>query len=287
MTEEFKKGEFGQTLKDNRNKVEDLIRRRYFVRPSFEIYGGVAGLYDYGPPGCAVKREIESLWRKHFILEEDMLEVSGPSLTPELVLQASGHVQRFSDFLVRDTSNGACHRADKILEQHIEELLEKPETENKDYLQKVFNQADSYNDQELHDKITELGIKAPGTGEALSFPEPFNLMFATQIGPTGTHRGFLRPETAQGIFVNFKHLYEYNRNRLPMAAAQIGTGYRNEIAPRDGLIRVREFTMAEIEHFVNPNQKQHEKFSLVGDQVLPLFSQKAQMENTPVEHLPI
>ena len=287
MTEEFKKGEFGQTLKDNRNKIEDLIRRRYFVRPSFEIYGGVAGLYDYGPPGCAVKREIEALWRKHFILEEDMLEISGPSLTPELVLAASGHVSRFSDFLVRDPSNGTCHRADKVVEKHIEELLEKPETENRDHLEKVFLEAGSYKADELDAIIKELGIKAPVTNETFSYPEPFNLMFATQIGPTGTHQGFLRPETAQGIFVNFKHLYEYNRNRLPMAAAQIGTGYRNEIAPRDGLIRVREFTMAEIEHFVNPNQKQHEKFSLVADIVLPLFSQEHQQNNTPKEHVAI
>lgn len=97
-------------------------------------------------------------------------------------------------------------------------------------------------------------------------------MFETQIGPTGTQKGYLRPETAQGIFINFRRLLEFNNGRMPFAAAQIGLGYRNEIHPKQGLLRVREFTMAEIEHFVDPDHKQHHKFQKVKDLKLPLFS---------------
>lgn len=97
-------------------------------------------------------------------------------------------------------------------------------------------------------------------------------MFETHIGPSGHNRGFLKPETSQGIFLNFKRLLEYNNGRMPFASAQIGLGFRNEIAPRQGLLRVREFTMAEIEHFVDPNIKDHPKFNSVADLKLPLLS---------------
>jgi glycyl-tRNA synthetase len=120
--------------------------------------------------------------------------------------------------------------------------------------------------------IEELKIKAPDTNNDLSKAVPFNLMFETQIGPTGTQKGYLRPETAQGIFINFRRLLEYNNGRMPFAAAQIGLGYRNEIHPKQGLLRVREFTMAEIEHFVDPTNKRHHKFQNVKDLRLPLFS---------------
>lgn len=106
-------------------------------------------------------------------------------------------------------------------------------------------------------------IKSPETGNDLSDPIPFNLMFGTNIGPTGDYKGFFRPETAQGIFVDFKRLLEFNNGRVPFAAAQIGLGFRNEISPRAGLLRVREFTMAEIEHFYDPTNKKHPKFDEV------------------------
>jgi len=101
-------------------------------------------------------------------------------------------------------------------------------------------------------------------------------MFETQIGPTGTQRGFMRPETAQGIFINFRRLLDFNNGRMPFAAAQIGLGFRNEIHPKQGLLRVREFTMAEIEHFVDPDNKEHPKFGRVKDMKIPLFSAKNQ-----------
>ena len=113
--------------------------------------------------------------------------------------------------------------------------------------------------EELDALFVQLGVKSPSTGLDLEKAFPFNLMFKTQIGPTGQIEGFLRPETAQGMFVNFRRLLDYNNGRMPVGVAQIGTAYRNEIAPRGGLLRVREFTMAEIEFFVNPEQKDHTK----------------------------
>ena len=115
----------------------------------------------------------------------------------------------------------------------------------------------------------------------------FNLMFQTHIGPSGAVRGFLRPETAQGIFVNFKRLLEFNQGKLPFAAAQIGNAFRNEISPRSGLIRVREFTMAEIEHFCDPEDKSHPKFSGVTETVMTLYSACNQMNGEPARQVKI
>jgi glycyl-tRNA synthetase len=108
---------------------------------------------------------------------------------------------------------------------------------------------------------------------------PFNLMFKVPIGPTGHMHGYLRPETAQGIFINFRRLIEFNNGRMPFAAAQIGMGFRNEISPRQGLLRVREFSMAEIEHFCDPQNKAHPKIKFVHDLKLPLFSAETQEAN--------
>lgn len=267
--------------KYHRKDLEDLLKRKFFITPAFEIYNQVGGLFDFGPLGAALKNNVEQLWRNHFVLEEDMLEINCTCMTPEAVLKASGHVDRFEDFMVRDVKTGECHRADKLLENHIEKVVakkgKKMKPEEVKRLEEIKAQADSYTQEEIGEILKELKIKAPETGNALTEPEPFNLMFSSQIGPTGTMKGYLRPETAQGIFVNFKRLLEFNNGRMPFAGAQIGLGFRNEISPRSGLLRVREFTMAEIEHFYDPVSKDHPKFDLVKDTKLPLFSQEKQL----------
>ncbi|CAD7003870.1 unnamed protein product [Ceratitis capitata] len=143
------------------------------------------------------------------------------------------------------------------------------------------------NKQEMSDVLAKYNIKSPLTGNDLTEPIEFNLMFATQIGPTGLVKGFLRPETAQGIFVNFKRLLEFNQGKLPFAVAQIGNSFRNEISPRSGLIRVREFTMAEIEHFCDPNQKNHPKFESIADTRLTLYSACNQMDGKSAQQISI
>lgn len=119
-------------------------------------------------------------------------------------------------------------------------------------------------------------MKAPETNNDLGPAEAFNMMFETQIGPTGQLKGYLRPETAQGIFLNWRRLIEYNNGKMPCAGATIGMGFRNEINPRQGLLRVREFAMAEIEHFVDPLDKSHHKFWTIKDELLPLWTKDSQ-----------
>ncbi|KAG2429717.1 hypothetical protein HYH02_013974 [Chlamydomonas schloesseri] len=264
-----------------RAALAGVLERRMFYIPSFKIYGSVAGFYDYGPPGCAIKQNMTQVWRNHFVLEENMLEVECPAVTPEVVLKASGHVDRFTDFMVTDAVTGECFRADHLLEGHLEALLEDKK-----------NPVSPEKAKEIRDLLAGVGelkadtmgaalqaydVRAPGTGNAISAPFAFNLMFKTSIGPKGDMVGYLRPETAQGIFVNFRDLLYYNGGKLPFAAAQIGNSYRNEISPRAGLLRVREFTQAEIEHFVNGDDKRHPKFPLVADLRPLLYSRELQM----------
>uniref|UniRef100_A0A8C3SVJ5 Glycine--tRNA ligase n=1 Tax=Chelydra serpentina TaxID=8475 RepID=A0A8C3SVJ5_CHESE len=263
----------------DRSKMEDTLKRRFFYDQAFAIYGGVSGLYDFGPVGCALKNNIIQAWRQHFIQEDQILEIDCTMLTPEPVLKTSGHVEKFADFMVKDVKNGECFRADHLLKAHLQKLMsdKKCTAEKKTEMENVLTQLDNYSQQELGDLFVNYNVKSPITGNDLSPPVSFNLMFKTSIGPGGNMLGYLRPETAQGIFLNFKRLLEFNQGKLPFAAAQIGNSFRNEISPRSGLIRVREFTMAEIEHFVDPSEKYHPKFQSVADLHILLYSSKAQV----------
>ncbi|KAM6977276.1 glycine--tRNA ligase [Aplochiton taeniatus] len=262
----------------DRTKMEDTLKRRFFYDQAFAIYGGVSGLYDFGPVGCALKNNILQAWRQHFIQEEQILEIDCTMLTPENVLKTSGHVDKFADYMVKDIKNGECFRADHLLKAHLQKLMsdKKCAAEKKAEMEEVITQMDNFTQQELTDLFVKYDVKSPTTGNDLSPPVSFNLMFKTSIGPGGNMTGYLRPETAQGIFLNFKRLLEFNQGKLPFAAAQIGNSFRNEISPRSGLIRVREFTMAEIEHFVDPSEKVHPKFSNVASLEILLYSSKAQ-----------
>ena len=272
--------------KYDRVGVENVMKRRFFVVPAFEIYNGVAGLYDYGPTGCALKNHIEQFWREHFILEENLLEISGTCLTPEVVLKTSGHVDKFTDYAVKDVKTNQYYRADKLIKEWVEKEKKKKKVkpERIAELEDLAIKCDNYEEKEIDEAIEKFKIKCPDTGNDLTKSFKFNLMFETQIGPTGGFKGYLRPETAQGHFVNFKHLLDFNNNRLPFGSASIGLGFRNEIAPRSGLLRVREFTMAEIEFFVDPDHKEHKKFSSMADLKLPLWSAENQLNNKSIEY---
>ncbi|KAG1706607.1 Glycine--tRNA ligase [Nymphon striatum] len=271
--------------KFDRLKLEVLLKRRFFYDQSFSIYGGITGLYDFGPMGCAMKSNILNAWRSHFILEEQMLEVDCSMLTPEPVLKASGHMERFADLMVKDLKNGECFRLDHLIKASLEKLMsgKNVKKEFKEECEDVIVKLDGMTKEQLGEIVKKYDIKSPITGNELSDPIDFNLMFSTSIGPTGLVKAFLRPETAQGIFVNFKRLLEFNQGKLPFAAAQIGSAFRNEISPRSGLLRVREFTMAEIEHFVDPADKDHPKFKDIHDLKLSLYSACNQMDGNPAE----
>ena len=269
--------------------LEDLCKRRFFFTPSFSIYGGVAGLYDLGPPGCAMKANMEQQWRQHFIIYDNMFEISCTCLTPEQVLKTSGHVDRFTDLMVRNEKNPEeVFRADKLIAEECKIRMADPKytDHSREQLDRWEREVDTYSAEEMDKVLAALGTKAKHN---LCFPFPFNLMFQTSIGPQGNQVGYLRPETAQGMFVNFRRLLEQNGGKVPFSAAQIGLGFRNEIAPRQQLLRVREFPMAEIEHFVHPKKKNnHPKFKSTGvaDLKLPLLSKEQQAgDGTPIMDL--
>jgi len=274
----------------NRRDVEDLCKRRFFFRQSSEIYGGVSGFFTYGPPGCALKTNIIQQWRKFFVIEEQLMEIEDSNIMPHCVLKASGHVDRFSDFLVRDEKDEKkFFRADKLLEDVMEAKLKEKgitDAQKKEYTS-VQNQADAYSREELMGVFAKYDVRSPDSGNKLTEPEPFNLMFPTPIGPSGLIQGYLRPETAQGIFLNYKFCLEQNANRLPFGIAQIGKSFRNEIAPRQGLTRQREFCQAEIEYFVKPTDKKHPKFKTVSNVKLQLYSSPKQLAGESHEEMPI
>jgi glycyl-tRNA synthetase len=291
--------------------LDSMLRRRLFYTPSFEIYGGVSGLYDYGPPGCAVVTNIVDLWRKHFVLEEDMLEVDCTMLTPEEILKTSGHVEKFADWMCKDPKTGEIFRADHLVEEVLENRLkgdkeargqkvvvdEEKEAKKKkksketkaikldDALVKeyeeVLAQIDNFDGPALEQIIAKYDIRNPTTDGNLLPPVAFNLMFQTSIGPSSNMPGYLRPETAQGQFLNFQKLLDFNNQSMPFASASIGKSFRNEISPRAGLLRVREFLMAEIEHFVDPESgKKHSRFEEVKDLEMSLLPREVQLSGS-------
>ncbi|MFB6104544.1 MAG: glycine--tRNA ligase [Halobacteriaceae archaeon] len=252
--------------------IDELARRRGLFFQANEAYGGVAGFLTYGPTGTALKRNIEASWRDRFVREEGNLEIDAPTVTPEAVLSASGHVDTFDDMLVECPACGQSHRADHLVEAHADVA-----------------DAESLPPAEIEARIAEYDVTCPACGTALT-DEPvteFNLMFETSIGPGDGDPGYLRPETAQGMFVEFPRLKEYARGQLPFGVAQIGTGYRNEISPRNALLRAREFTMAELEQFVNPAEDDP-PLDRVADVEVPLYTADAQQaDTTTYEHLTV
>ncbi len=243
------------------SKVLSLAKRRGFFWPSFEIYGGVAGLYDYGPIGTLLKGNIVSVWRKTFVRGEGFAEIEGSNISPEEVFVASGHLSEFTDYLTSCENCGEVFRADHLVEgKHPA--------------------PDTLNSEELDEIIEKEGIKCPVCGGHLSKSYPFNLMFKTTIGAGKKGRtGYLKPETAQGMFTTFNLLYRYHREKLPFGVAQIGKGFRNEISPRQGFIRMREFNMAEIEIFFDPENKTWPGFDSIKDERLLLVPNTGDGEN--------
>ncbi|WP_129114159.1 glycine--tRNA ligase [Halegenticoccus tardaugens] len=219
--------------------ISELAKRRGFFFGSSEAYGGVAGFYTMGPQGAALKGNVESAWRDRFAVKEGNQEIEAPTIMPEPVFEASGHLDGFDDMLVECGECGESHRADHLIEDET-----------------GIEEAETLPIPEVEALIEEHDLRCPNCGASLAGRpvEDFNLMFETSIGPGSGQTGYLRPETAQGIFVEFGRLKEYARNQLPFGVAQIGRAYRNEISPRRGLIRTREFTQAELEQFVDPER---------------------------------
>ena len=223
-------------------KMEDIIslcKRRGFIYQGSDVYGGLSGTWDYGPLGVQLKRNIMNLWWRMFVDErDDIYGVDAAILMNPKVWKASGHVDTFVDPLCEDTVNHRRYRTDHILKDNGID-------------------ADGLTMEQMDEVITERGIKSPD-GNPLSKSRTFNMMFKTSVGATESEDSvaYLRPETAQGIFTNFKNVVDSFYPDLPFGIAQQGKAFRNEIAPRDFVFRSREFEQMEIEYFVNPEKWQ-------------------------------
>ena len=223
---------------DKHEAIMELAKRRGFFWQSYEIYGGVAGFYDLGPLGVRLKEKIISLWREFFVKRHAhiVVEIETPIIAPARVFEASGHLEHFTDPIVECLKCGRKFRADHLIEE------------------KLGIKAEGLSIEEMTKIIREHDLRCPVCGGPLSDVKLFNLLFKTTIGPYSSNTGYLRPETAQGMFVSFKRVYEVSRKRLPLGIAQIGRVARNEISPRQGMLRLREFTIAEIEFFFDPEE---------------------------------
>ncbi|MGY8698754.1 MAG: glycine--tRNA ligase [Candidatus Poseidoniales archaeon] len=236
-------------------RLSGVLKRRGVLLPAFEIHGGAKGLYDFGPVGGRLRNRVNQTWLNHWLSLGNIVEISCPTVTPYAVLEASGHVGEFSDFMTVCGSCEEASRADTLLES----FHSNPDSLTKDELQSLLDQSQP---------------PCPACqGIEWSEITAQNLMFNTTIGAGSSGRpGFLRPETAQGMFTSFSALYRHNRERLPFGAIQVGKGYRNEISPRQGMIRLREFNMAELEYFINPHEEPGHDFTPWSEQMITLIA---------------
>ncbi|MCI4336049.1 MAG: glycine--tRNA ligase [Thermoplasmata archaeon] len=210
-----------------------LLRRRGVLWPTAEIYGGASGFFDYGPLGTALKRRIEDAWAAWFLgLSDDYYLIEPAEVLPEASVRASGHLENFTDPEVTCDQCQTAFRADTVLEKWRPDGI------------------DGLSPEAIGALLREHAVHCPNCGSTrLSVPPPFNLMFPLDLGPTGRERGYLRPETAQDSYLAFPRMWDVGRRALPLGIAVIGKAYRNEIAPRQLLFRMRSFTQAELQIF--------------------------------------
>jgi len=215
--------------------VMKLALERGFYFPSSEIYADAqAGFWEYGPSGVSLKNKFLELWRRELVRRDKMIEIDGSQIMSKSVFVASGHLASFADPIVRCKKCKSTHRADKIIVEVSQ--IEIPESADLDEFDKT---------------IIEKNIKCPKCNGDFENAKKFNMMFEVGIGPEG-ESAYLRPETCQSIFVDFPRIFKTMRGKLPLGIAQTGKSFRNEIAPRQSLLRLREFYQAEIEVFCNP-----------------------------------
>jgi len=219
--------------------IDELARRRGFFWQSYEIYGGASGFVTYGSLGAKLKQNIEKKLRELFVNKLGIFEIESPIIAPSKVFEASGHVENFKELMAGCLKCKRQFRADQLL---------------RDYAKNSESEAEKLGPKEVKKAIEKHEIRCPECGGTLDEPEYFLIMFKTTIGPYSDAVGYGRPEAAQGIFVEFRHLYEMAREKLPFGVIQIGHAQRNEISPRQGLIRWREFTIMDLEFFFDPEE---------------------------------
>lgn len=251
----------------NLEKIVSLSKARGFIFQSSEIYGGLASVYDYAPLGVELKRKLNQAWwsamtQKH----ENIVGIDAAILMHPKVWKASGHVDSFNDPMIDDKQSKMRYRADLLIEGHIAKLREKGKDDQADNVQNLLDTSGTRKllTEDLYDIIMSEEIKSPDSG-AFDWTEvrQFNLMFKTQFGATASGEDstvYLRPETAQGIFVNFLNVLNTSRQAVPFGIAQIGKAFRNEVVARQFVFRMREFEQMEMQYFVKPgtDEEQYE-----------------------------
>ena len=245
---------------DLHERIYELALTRSFFFPGNEPYGQISGFYDYGPTGVLIKKKIEDLWRRKFLRDEGFHEVETALITPEPVLVASGHVKSFGDPVAECMGCKSKVRADLLYEEYEKKRWDgRMET--------------------LAKEFAKGGIACPACGGKFEEPYMFNLMFKTGIGGS-LAPAYSRPETAQGIFTAFPRIFRNHGMKLPLAVGQVGRSFRNEISPRKGLVRMREFTQLELEYFFDPEDKGFPKFKEVENEKVRILPPG---EKEPVE----
>ena len=235
-----------------------LAKRRGFLFQSSEVYGGLAATYDYGPLGVALKRKVQDRWWRAMVYEHDNVEgVDAAILMHPTVWKASGHVDAFNDPMIDDRASKKRYRADQLIEDHIARLEKKGKADRAEAVHGRLVEALHADDAPaaLYQLIQDEEIKSPDSGAFDWTPvRQFNLMFETQLGALAEEENaiYLRPETAQGIFVNFHNVRETARLQVPFGIAQMGKAFRNEIVARQFIFRMREFEQMEMQYFVEP-----------------------------------
>ena len=224
-----------------------FLKKKGFIYPSSEIYGGVSGLYDYGHLGTLLKHNFEQQWRNFFLkLNDNFYEIETANIMHKNVFKASGHIDNFIDPIAHCSKCEFFERADHLIEDNTRE------------------RAEGLSPEELKGLITKNNITCPKCKSEIGEVSILNMMFPLQMGATTTNTSYLRPETAQSPYVNFKLQFELLRKTLPLGLALIGRAYRNEISPRNLTLRQREFTQAELQIFFNPNKiKEHPDFNTI------------------------
>lgn len=251
---------------DKLNKIMEIASVRGFFWPAAEIYPDrLAGFFDYGPNGLALKNNILNIWRQELVDKEGMIEIDGCQIMPKSVFEASGHLKSFNDPLITCSKCGFKTRADKLIQ----------EITGKEIPEKLTN--------EEYDKLIEKNkIVCPKCKSYFKKTETWNMMLKTGIGAE-LKPSYFRPETCQSIFASFPRIFKTSRVKLPFAVAQQGKVFRNEIAPRQGLIREREINQMEIEVFFNPEKE--DDFDLKGfkKEILPLYVKDKLLKISPEE----
>jgi glycyl-tRNA synthetase len=245
----------------NYEDVMKLALERGFYFPSCEVYGDAqAGFWEYGPSGVSLKNKFLELWRRELIRRDGMLEIDGSQIMSKSVFEASGHLGNFADPIIKCTKCKSTFRADKTIADISK--VEIPES------------ADL---EEFDNAISQNNIKCPKCKGDFEKTRKFNMMFRVGIGPE-EEEAYLRPETCQSIFVDFPRLFKTMRGKLPLGIAQVGKSFRNEISPRQSLLRLREFYQAEIEVFCNPSRLDDvEKFGEIQDTII-----RVQTDESPI-----